>query len=269
LTANEAVLVATVAGTPIPLAHVEQRLAELRLGRIGRQIPPDGVGEAARLRRWVVQELVNRAVLVHEARNAGLITAALAGAESDGDRSPALSPEVVGRLFDHVTSHVVVPEADLRDYYERNIDLFRRPETRTLRYRITESMESARAPFDPTQAATSGVGGGRVRSGVMPVRRGELVGPLEEQVFAAALDDVVGPVEIEEGWMVARVVAIVAAKTVPFEEARDGIAAELSAVAQSRAFEDWIASRRQALAVIELDYEHPGHPVHGIPHHRH
>ena len=61
-----------MAGTPIPIAWVEERLTELRRGRLGRQLPPEG-GETERLRRWVVQELVGRMVELHEARTAGLV----------------------------------------------------------------------------------------------------------------------------------------------------------------------------------------------------
>jgi hypothetical protein len=248
---------------------VEERLAELRLGRLGRQLPPDGAGEAERLRRWVVQELVSRVVLLHEARRAGLLPAAPVNEERRADRCPELPPEVVGLLFDGVTSDVVVPEADVRDYYERNMDLYRRPETRTIRYRITESEHSARALLDPPQDVTGTAGTERVRWGAMTLRRGELVGPLEEQVFAAPSGAIVGPLELGQGWVVARVEAIVAETTVPFEDAREDIVAELSSAARSRAFDDWLASRREAVAVIASAYEHPGHPVHGMPHHRH
>jgi hypothetical protein len=65
------------------------------------------------------------------------------------------------------------------------------------------------------------------------------------------------------------VVAITPASTTPFDEARPEIEADLVGAARARAFDDWIASRVAALASIEPAYEHPGHPVHGLPNHRH
>jgi hypothetical protein len=267
--AAEQVVVATVAGIPIQLTWVEERLAELRRGRLGRHLPPDGAGEAERLRRWVVQELVTRAVLVHEARHAGLLPVVPVGEERDADRLPELPPEVARLLFDAVISRVVTPEADLRDYYQRNMDLYRRPETRRIRFRISDTEAAARAPFDALGDVPASLDAEPVQWGDMDLRRDELTGPVEDAVFAAPLHAIVGPLEFGHRWMVARVDAIVAAATVPFEDAREGIAAELTSAARTRAFEDWVSSRQATLAVIESAYEHPGHPVHGMPHHRH
>lgn len=54
-----------------------------------------------------------------------------------------------------------------------------------------------------------------------------------------------------------------------FDEVRAGIERELLVVARLRAFDEWLERRRAALAVIEPGFEHPGHPIHGVPSHRH
>jgi [acyl-carrier-protein] S-malonyltransferase len=249
LTDRRAGYVATVAGMPVPLAWVEERLAELRRGRLGRQLPPVGP-DVERVRRWVVQEVVDRVVERHEALEAGLL--------SDSTRAarPWLPDAVVERLFDRVTAGVTVAEQDVRAYYERNTDLFERPEARRIRHAIAASGPEARAALD-----------GRFE--LLDIHRGELSGPLEEAVFDAAVGDVVGPFPFAGGWMAARVEAITPASTAPFEEVRSTIEAELLRAAKARAYEDWISARRAALAVIEPAYEHPGHPIHGLPTHRH
>ena len=56
---------------------------------------------------------------------------------------------------------------------------------------------------------------------------------------------------------------------VAFAEARDAIEAELLAEARARAFGEWLATRREALTVIDPAWAHPGDPVHGVPSHRH
>ena len=162
--------VATVAGTPIPIAWVEERLTELRRGRLGRQLPPEG-GESERLRRWVVQELVGRMVELHEARTAGLVV----GPESEGltpdavTACPVLPPDVAQRLFDRVTANVTVPEDVVREYYEGNRDLYQRPETRRIRYAIAASATGSRTLLDrPASSAAQGPSSG--------VRRGEVPG---------------------------------------------------------------------------------------------
>jgi hypothetical protein len=56
---------------------------------------------------------------------------------------------------------------------------------------------------------------------------------------------------------------------VPFDNVRAGIEAELLAVERVQAFERWLETRRAELAVLEPEFEHPGHPVHGATTHRH
>jgi [acyl-carrier-protein] S-malonyltransferase len=56
---------------------------------------------------------------------------------------------------------------------------------------------------------------------------------------------------------------------VPFEEVRGAIEEDLLVAARARVFDEWLERRRVALAVIEPGFEHPGHPIHGVPSHRH
>ena len=269
--------VATVAGRPIPLAWVDQRLAELRRGRLGRHLPPGEGEETLRLRRWIVQELVTRAVLRHEAERAGLLPTtshARAYRRIDADAragagAPALPADVAQDLFDLVTRRVVVLEPTMSAYYERNVDRYRRPEARLIRYVISDTRGRSRAVLESLLRGTASVSPCAVRQGEMWLHRGELVGPLEDAVYDAVIDDVVGPFELDRGWMMARLIAIAPATCLSFEEARAGIAAELLRASKARAFDEWVASRRAALATIELAYEHPGHPLHGLPRHRH
>jgi [acyl-carrier-protein] S-malonyltransferase len=96
--------VATVAGQPIDVGVLEERLALIRRGPRGRHIPSPGnpgYGDAC---RWVVRELVTEAVLKHEARARGLAE---------------LSQLVVA-----VTEAVVVSDEEIRSYYDRNPDLY-------------------------------------------------------------------------------------------------------------------------------------------------
>ena len=52
-------------------------------------------------------------------------------------------------------------------------------------------------------------------------------------------------------------------------DARPAIEAELLAAERTRVFAAWLEERRAALAVIEPEFEHPPHPIHGFPSHRH
>lgn len=238
---------ATVAGVPIPVSRLDDRLAAMRRGPRGRHLPPEGGPESLSARRWVVQELVAEAVVAHEARALGV----------SRSREEPSAPEVQA-LADRVTRAVAVAESELRAYYQRNVDLFRRPEVRRIRQVIAPDAGSAR------QAALQVAEGDQ-----LDLRQGEFVGPLEEAVFGAAVGELVGPIPSEHGWHIALLEAIEPEGLVPFAEARDAIETELLAAARIRAFGEWLEERRQALAVIEPAYEHPAHPIHGLPSHRH
>jgi [acyl-carrier-protein] S-malonyltransferase len=217
----------------------------VRRGPRGRHLPPESAAaEATRLGRWLVQELVTEAVLAHEVRAAGL---------------PGLSPESLVVLVERVTADVTVPAAELRAYYDRNLDLYVRPEVRLVRHALVAHRMAAEA------MRREGVAAGRD----LEVRRGEFAGDLEEALFTARVGDVVGPIRTEHGWHVARVEAVTPASSAPFDGVRDAIAEELLTAARARAFGEWLETRRAALAVVEPAYAHPGDPVHGLPSHRH
>ena len=96
--------VATVAGKPIPVSVLEERLALLRRGPRARHIPSQGSPGYADACRWVARELVTEAILEHEARACGLTE--------------------LSQLVLAVTEGVVVPDAEIRSYYDRNADLY-------------------------------------------------------------------------------------------------------------------------------------------------
>jgi hypothetical protein len=247
--------IAIVAGRPIRRIDLERRADELRRGPRGRHIPPDG-GSSPEIRRWIVRELVTEAVLAHEARTAGLL-----GPRDHPDR---VSADAIGALVDRVTADVSVDEAAMRSFYERNPDRYRRREARRIRHAVRPDEASARAVADGLASA-----GAMTDVPSVDLHRGELVGPVEDAVFAAATGDVVGPIATGHGWHVARIEAIVPAGIVPFEDVRAAIEADLLAVERVQAFERWLETRRAELAVLEPDFEHPGHPVHGATTHRH
>jgi [acyl-carrier-protein] S-malonyltransferase len=269
-------VVAVVGGRPIPLASLDRRMADVRRGPRSRHLPPDGGQVSIGVRRWVVQELITEAVMVHEAEAAGII-----GPSSGTDpwADGRLSASAVGHLVETVTAGVTVTRREVRGYYVRNGDRYRRPETRRVRHLLLPDVMSARnairrlaggADMAALADAISIDAGTRTRGGVLgDVHRGELSGPLEDAIFSATVGTILGPIRTEHGWHVARVDAVAAASCMPYAEARPAIEADLEAAERSRLFGAWLEDRRAALVRIEPGFEHPADPVHGFPSHRH
>jgi parvulin-like peptidyl-prolyl isomerase len=101
------------------------------------------------------------------------------------------------------------------------------------------------------------------------VRRGQLAGSLEEAVFGAEVGALVGPIRTEHGWHVARGESATTESQVPFEDARPAIEETLLVAERALEFDRWLERRRAALVVIEPEFEHPAHPIHGVGTHRH
>jgi len=269
-------IVAVVGGRPISLASLDRRTADVRRGPRGRHLPPEGGQVSIGIRRWIVQELVTEAVMVHEAEAAGIIAPSRA---PDTGTDGRLTAAAVGRLVETVTSDVTVTRREVRSYYVRNHDRFRRRAVRRVRHILCPDAASAHdairrlaagADMAALAEAVSIDIGSRTRGGELgDVHHGELSGPFEDAIFTAPLGTVFGPIQTEHGWHVARVDAVSAASCVPYAEARPGIEMDLLAAERSKVFGAWLEDRRAALAVIEPGFEHPADPVHGLPSHRH
>jgi hypothetical protein len=273
-------VVATVGGRPVSIERLEERVAEVRRGPRGRHLPPGGGSESIGLRRWIVQELVTEDVLVLEARVAGIL-----GPDArEGHDAPEATPEklstaAVAMLVDRVTASITVPEHDVRAYYERNRDRYRRREARRIRHIVLPDEPSASqvirqlaagGEMSLLAAARSTDAGSRTQGGQLrDIHRGEYAGPFEDAIFSAEVEAIVGPIQTEHGWHVARVEAVVEESYVPYAEARPAIEAELLTAARVSAFAAWLELRRAELVTIEPQFEHPAHPLHGLPSHRH
>lgn len=175
-------------------------------------------------------------------------------------------------LRDAVTAGVTVPEERVRAYYDRNLDRYTRPEVRHV-----SRLDGPRAPRAdrtgcPAVRSVNRTDDPEGRVGDAPlgaVRRGELAGPLGEAIFSAREGETAGPVEGPGGRWTVRVDRIDPGRRRPYEEVRDGIAAELASVAVDRAFAAWLERRYAERVRLHHGYEHPADPHHADATHRH
>ena len=122
---------ATVGGVPVRVDEVDAREDRLRTSRLASALPRPGTSEGRQLRRWLTQLLVTERVAGVEAAARGL-TADDAPSEDDllpdmttrleiGSVAASVLADPLARaLFVTVTAAVVITDAQVHDYRERN-----------------------------------------------------------------------------------------------------------------------------------------------------
>ncbi len=124
------------------------------------------------------------------------------------------------------TEPPAIPEEEVQDFYDENIEQFQTPETRDVRTLLNPDEAKAEEAFDrlseddspaswkkvaqelSTDEATSGLGG--LREGVAEGQNEE---QLDQAIFGAAEGDLVGPISTDAGFYVLQVDAINEAST--------------------------------------------------------
>jgi [acyl-carrier-protein] S-malonyltransferase len=124
---------AWVGDRAIPVALVDERIAELRAGPYAARLPDPHSAEGRTMRRWLVQVLATEAVVEHEAGRLGLAAdgappgaVTLAEALRTGGVVAAVTAAhpLARRLRDRVAPHRAAGDGQVRDYYERNRDRY-------------------------------------------------------------------------------------------------------------------------------------------------
>jgi [acyl-carrier-protein] S-malonyltransferase len=129
---------AWVAGRPVPVRVIDERLALLRSGPYAARLPHSGTADGRNLRRWLVQVVTTEALIDHEARTRGLIAD-----ERDGEPRPVTLAEALrsgGVTAAIIAAHPAAralrrlvapdrpaPDAEAAGYYRRNRDRYPQP----------------------------------------------------------------------------------------------------------------------------------------------
>jgi [acyl-carrier-protein] S-malonyltransferase len=129
-------VVATVAGTPVPVDDVDAREAALRASPQTAALPRPGTSEGRQLRRWLTQVLVTEKVVAAEAETLGvtvtdstptqeqLLPDLTARLEIGSIAAGALADPLARALFACITAGVDVDAESVADYRRRNPDRF-------------------------------------------------------------------------------------------------------------------------------------------------
>jgi [acyl-carrier-protein] S-malonyltransferase len=247
---------AWVDGAPVEVSDVDRREISLRDGPVAPVLPRERTGEGRQLRRWLVQVLVAERLVEAEAATRELGAAPPLSAIAP-DRAAMLglgsvAADLLTRnplaraVFVAVTADVVLPPDAASRFYAGNPERFRVPEERVVQHVVGAGSPVRRV-----------------------LRRGELTGPAEDAVFAAATGDVVGPVRDPLGVHTLVVEEVRPERVQPLDEVRESIIERLLAGTRRRAFTAWLDQRMAERVRLAPGYEHPGDPGQPDNTHRH
>lgn len=238
---------AWVDGEAVAAAEVESEVDRLRSGPLGPRLPVDGTPDGRQLRRWVTQRVVLRRLLEHEARDRGLPPAPPEPAPPDAALLGAAAADV---LATSAAARAVLATfggrpagTELRAFHAAHPDRYARPE----RWLVRQAFAASAADL--------------ALSGPVEVDPATLVPELRG---APA-----GPVRSALGWHLLVVEEVRPAGPVPYEEARAGIEAELTARNRQLAFARWLDAAVAARVRLAPGYEHPADPHQPDATHRH
>lgn len=135
---------------------------------------------------------------------------------------------------DTLAKEIVIPEEELREEYEVRGNEFFQAEVRDVSQATFLSREDAQRAADLIRDGKSFEQAAEEVAGLPPVDLGSVrasdvpVAELADAAFALAADVVSIPVESDLGWHLVRVQNIKPGRTIPFEEAREGLRTELA-----------------------------------------
>ena len=274
LAEGDAVVIGWVNGVPVPSTALGPYITRLAAGPAGIRLGvalgpdahagpdgagPDGAGpddlKAAALRTWGAKALLVDSLLRAEAARLGV--------EEPMSPSDWLARlEAAGELPDPTPT-----EAEMRAYYGTNRHRFHVNEARRVRHVLAADREPAQLVREVAvdagalarlAASDSLDQGSRHRGGDLGWgERGQLAGPLEEAIFGAEPDRVVGPVPSPFGWHVIVVEAVRAARDRSFRECRTEIRDELTEYRRRRSWLDWLDRRVAEGISVPAGAEHP------------
>jgi len=281
--------VAVVDGTPVPKATYDRLFSQLQSAyeAQGREFPAVGTPEYEQLKNQTVEYLVDRVIREKEAEVLGIevteqeVQERLAELKQqfyEGDEqkyqeeleAQGVTEEDVladiraqllsRKIFDQVTGDVTVSDAEVRAYYDENVEQFTTPESREVAHILVDADDKALAD-DLYQQLLDGADfaelakkystdtGSAEQGGKLTDVRGNFLPEFEEVAFSLETGEIGKPVKSQFGWHIITALEDTKPERVtPFEEVRDSIRAQLLDERRNAAMLDWVREAREKYA---------------------
>jgi foldase protein PrsA len=159
---------------------------------------------------------------------------------------------LTNKIFEAVTKKVIVSDADIKAYYEKNPTQYQQPASREVRHILVKTEALAQKLHDQIQGGADFAKlaqkytqdqASKADGGKFTAFKGRTVEPFDEFVFSANTGELSDPIKTEFGWHIIEVLsAVKPASTTPLDQVKDSIKTTVLQTKQNAAMKAWIAA---------------------------
>ena len=235
---NENKILATVQGTPITEAQVEATIAAL--GQRGQGYnSPQG-------KEMILEQLINKKLLVLDAEKNLYEYDPEFKAELAQIKEEMLANFAVKKAVENVS----VSDEEAKKEYDSNPDMFKTPETVSASHILVDSEDKAKEilakieakeiSFEDAAKENSSCPSGQNGGSLGEFGRGQMVPEFDEACFTMEIGELRGPIKTQFGFHLILLTAKNEAKTMSFEEVKEGLKQQMKGKKQQEAYESKI-----------------------------
>jgi foldase protein PrsA len=159
---------------------------------------------------------------------------------------------LTNKIYEAVTKKVIVSDADIQAYYDKNPTQYQQPASREVRHILVKTEALAQKLHDQIQGGADFAKlakkytqdqASKADGGKFTAFKGRTVAPFDEFVFSAKTGDLSDPIKTEFGWhLIETLGPIKPATTKPLDDVKGEIETTLLQTKQNAAMKAWIAA---------------------------
>ena len=159
---------------------------------------------------------------------------------------------LTNKIYEAVTKKVIVSDADIQAYYDKNPTQYQQPASREVRHILVKTEALAQKLHDQIQGGADFAKlakkytqdqASKADGGKFTAFKGRTVAPFDEFVFSAKTGDLSDPIKTEFGWhLIETLGPIKPATTKPLDDVKGEIQTTLLQTKQNAAMKAWIAA---------------------------
>ena len=161
-------------------------------------------------------------------------------------------------IYNKVTEDVKVSDDDVTKYYNKNLKLYRQPESRDVRHILVSNRALANKLYDKIKAGANFAAlakkyskdpGSKAQGGKLTIVKGQTAGPFDQTAFLLKKGQVSRPVKTQYGWHIIQALSEVKPpKTTPLKDVKEAIRQQLLQQRKRDKWTKWINDTKKEYA---------------------